>query len=40
MSWQAKLALEVLWQEGVETGDRQDVQHAAGRPEHEDVVLQ
>jgi len=40
MSRQAKLALEVLWQEGVKAGDRQDMQHATGRSEHQDVVLQ
>lgn len=40
MSWQAKLALEVLWQKGVKAGDRQDMQHTARCPEHEDVVLQ
>lgn len=40
MSWQAKLALEVFWQESVKAGDWQDVQHAASSPEHEDIVLQ
>jgi len=40
MSWQAKLALEVLGQESIKAGDRQNMQHATGRSEHQDVVLQ